>query len=48
MSQTINLVSQEGDKFEVSREVAMMSNLVKEMIGEEDADDDSQNSEFSF
>ena len=42
MSQTINLVSQEGDKFEVSREVAMMSNLVKEMIGEEDADEDEQ------
>ena len=42
MSQTINLVSQEGDKFEVSREVAMMSNLVKEMIGEEDDDDEQE------
>ena len=30
----ICLVSQEGDKFEVSREIAMMSNLVKEMLGE--------------
>ena len=29
MSKNVNLVSQEGDKFEVSREIAMMSNLVK-------------------
>ena len=36
LRQNVNLVSQEGDKFEVSREIAMMSNLVKEMLGEEE------------
>ena len=46
MSKNVNLVSQEGDKFEVSREIAMMSNLVKEMLGEEDADGDGEEQEI--
>ena len=46
MSKNVNLVSQEGDKFEVSREIAMMSNLVKEMLGEEDGDGDGEEQEI--
>jgi len=39
----VNLVSQEGDKFEVSKKVATMSELVKTMIEDEDDDDDDDN-----
>jgi S-phase kinase-associated protein 1 len=43
---TVNLVSQEGDKFDISVKVAVMSNLVKTMIehdDDDDEDDDDQN-----
>ena len=42
----VNLVSQEGDKFEVPKKVATMSELVKTMIeDEDDADDDADDDE---
>ena len=39
------LVSQEGDKFEVPKNVAMMSELVKTMIRTDDDDDDDDEAE---
>ncbi|ETW09084.1 hypothetical protein H310_01543 [Aphanomyces invadans] len=40
-TQKVNLVSQDGDSFEVSREVAVMSELVRTMIADEQ-DDEAQ------
>ncbi|TMW67378.1 hypothetical protein Poli38472_012494 [Pythium oligandrum] len=38
-AQKVNLVSQEGEKFEVAAEVAAVSQLVKTLTSEEDGDD---------
>ena len=38
----VNLVSQEGDKFEVDKKVAVMSELVKTMIEDENEDEDGE------
>ena len=40
-----NLVSQEGDKFEVPKKVAIMSELVKTMIEDENDDEDGDEDE---
>ena len=42
MGKIVELVSQEGDKFEVDKKVAKMSELVKTMISDDDDDEEQQ------